>query len=93
MISVRAGRSICVLIPGSSKRFLSSSKDPNLLWGPPSLIYSGYNGLFTPQVKRPDRGADHSLPSSAGLRMTEIVRPLFFFFLRPFQFALAFPYN
>ena len=32
-------------------------------WGPPSLLYNGY--WVFPGVKRPGRGADHPLPSSA----------------------------
>jgi hypothetical protein len=40
--------------------FLSSPRRPDRLWGPPSLLSNGYQG-----VKRQGREADHSLPSSA----------------------------
>jgi hypothetical protein len=33
-------------IPGRGKRFFSSSQRPDLLWCPPSLLSSGYHGLF-----------------------------------------------
>ena len=33
-------------IPGSSYRFFSSAKHPDLLWGPPSLLFSQCQGLF-----------------------------------------------
>jgi len=34
-------------IPGKGKRFFSSSKHPDQLWGPPSLLFSGYQGSFS----------------------------------------------
>jgi hypothetical protein len=33
-------------IPGRSNRFSSSTKHPDRLWGPPSLLMIGYHGLF-----------------------------------------------
>jgi hypothetical protein len=36
--------------------------------GPFLLLYKGYRGRF-PGVKRSERGIDHLLPSSAGIRM------------------------
>ena len=43
--------------------FFSSAKRPYLLWGTPSLL------LNVPVVKRPEREADHSPPSSATFRI------------------------
>ena len=37
---------------------------PDRPWGPTSLLYNGYRVSFL-GVKRPGRGADHPLPSSA----------------------------
>jgi hypothetical protein len=37
---------------------------------PPSLISNGYRGLFSPEVKRPGREADLSLPTSAEIKKT-----------------------
>jgi hypothetical protein len=34
------------LIPGRCKRFFSFPQHPDQLWGPPSLLSSGYWGLF-----------------------------------------------
>jgi hypothetical protein len=34
------------LIPRRGKRFFSSPQCPDWLWGPPSLLYNGYQGLF-----------------------------------------------
>jgi hypothetical protein len=42
---------------------LSSLSRPERLWGPPSLLSTGYLGL-----KRPGREADHSPPSSAEVK-------------------------
>jgi hypothetical protein len=41
---------------------------PELLWGPPSLLPNGYQGLFPWGVKRPGREADHLPPSSAEVK-------------------------
>jgi hypothetical protein len=41
------------LLEGS--RIFTSSRRPERLWGPPSLLYNGYPG-----VKRPGREADYS---------------------------------
>jgi len=38
---------------------------PDRLWGPPSLLYSGYRGSFPGAKARPGRDTDHSPPSSA----------------------------
>ena len=37
---------------------------PDRSWGPPSLLYSGYQ-VFPGGKVRPGQAADHSLPSSA----------------------------
>jgi hypothetical protein len=46
--------------PGGGEIFCTGPDRP---WGPPSLLYNG-TGSF-PGVKRPERDADHSPPSSA----------------------------
>jgi len=38
---------------------------PDLLRGPPSLLSSRYRGAFSPEVKRPEREAEHSPSSSS----------------------------
>jgi hypothetical protein len=41
---------------------------PECLWVPPSLLSSGYPGLFPLGVKRPGCEANHSPPSSAEVK-------------------------
>ena len=43
------------------------SNHPERPWGPPSLLYIVYRVSF-PRVKRPGRGVDHRLPSSAEVK-------------------------
>jgi hypothetical protein len=62
---LRAGRlGLLGSIPGGAWKFFSSPPYPERLWGLPSLLSSGYQGLSL-RVKRPGREADHSPPSSA----------------------------
>ena len=42
------------------------SARPDRPWGPPSLLYNGYE-VFPGSKVRPGRGADHSPPSSAAV--------------------------
>jgi hypothetical protein len=56
-----------VLISGGDWKFFSSPPRPERLWGPPSLLSNGYQGLSL-GIKRPGREADHSPPSSAEVK-------------------------
>jgi hypothetical protein len=47
--------------------FSFSPERPDRLWGPLSLLFSGYRGSLS-RVKRPWREVDHSRPSSAEVR-------------------------
>jgi hypothetical protein len=56
------GRGVGVRDPVGSRIF-SSPRRPDRLWGPPSLLSNGYQG-----VKRTGREADHSPPTSAEVK-------------------------
>ena len=60
---LRAGRS-ADRIPFGGEIFHARPDRP---WGPPSLLYKEYRVSF-PGVKRPRRGVDHPLPSSADFK-------------------------
>jgi hypothetical protein len=53
--------------PGRGKRFSFPDNRSERLWGPPSLLFNWYRGSFL-GVTRPERKADHSLPSGAEVR-------------------------
>jgi hypothetical protein len=55
-------------IPGGGWEYFSSPPRPERPWSPPSLLSSEYQGLFPGGVKRLKREADHSPPSSAGVK-------------------------
>jgi hypothetical protein len=55
-------------IPGGNKGFFSSTKHPDRLRGPPSLISNGYQGCFPLGVKWMGREADRSPPASAKVK-------------------------
>jgi hypothetical protein len=51
------------------ERFFFSPRRPDWFWGPPSLLYNGYQGLFPREgVKRAGREADHSPRTSAEVK-------------------------
>jgi len=47
--------------PSKGKRFMSSPKCADWLWGPLTLLFNGYQGSF-PGVQWLGHDADHSLP-------------------------------
>jgi hypothetical protein len=49
-------------------RIFTSPCRPDGLWGPPNLLSNGYWGALSPGVKRQGREADHSPPTSAGVK-------------------------
>jgi hypothetical protein len=63
--------SIAILrsIPGGFWEFFSSPPRPERLRGPPSLLPNGYQVLFSRGAKRAGREADHSLPTSAEVKV------------------------
>jgi hypothetical protein len=66
--------------PGSipnNVRFFSSPQRPDRLWGPPSLLYSGYRDCLS-GLKRQGREAHHSSPSSTKVKKGGAILPLFY---------------
>jgi hypothetical protein len=55
-------------IPAGAAEFLSLSPHPDLLWGPPTCLYSAYHGDLSPGVKRPGHEVDHSPSPSAEIK-------------------------
>jgi hypothetical protein len=49
-------------------RIFSSPCHPHRLWSPPNLLSNGYRGAPSLGVKRTEREADHSLPTSAEVK-------------------------
>ena len=60
--------------------FFSSPKRTDRLWGPPTVVFNGYQGSF-PDVKRPECDVDHSPPSSVDVKKSCAIRllPLYTF--------------
>jgi hypothetical protein len=55
------------LNPGRGKRFFSSPNRADWLCGPPSILFSGYQGSFL-GLKRPGREVNHLPESSAKVK-------------------------
>jgi hypothetical protein len=64
-------RGFGVQVPVGSRIFTSPYR-PDRLWGPPNLLPDGYRELFPPWVKRPEREAVRSPPTSADVKRTWI---------------------
>jgi len=54
--------------PGRGWEFFSSPWHPDQIWGPPSLLSNGYQGIFHLGVKQPGSETDHSSPSSVNIK-------------------------
>jgi len=61
-------RAIDVRSPAEEGGFFLKYFYPDRLWSPPSLLYNGYRGPFPGNKARPRLDADHSPPSSAGVK-------------------------
>ena len=60
------GRGVKIRLP-KGLRMLFISKAHRYIWGPPSLLYNGYQVSF-PVVERPRCGVDHPTPSSCEVK-------------------------
>ena len=64
LISLATGWAVRGSNPGAADIFRTG---PNRPWGPPSLLYNGYQVSF-PGVERPGRGVNHPPTSSADVK-------------------------
>jgi hypothetical protein len=72
------GWMVWVLNPSSGKRFFCSLECPGWLWGPPSLLFSGYRVSFL-GVEQLGCGIDRSPPPSAEFKYKWWCIPLYAF--------------
>jgi hypothetical protein len=74
-VGVATGWTAGLRIPAGVK-ISSAAQRPNLLWGPPSLLFNGYRRLFPRGINRPGREADHLPPSCAEVKNGGAIPPL-----------------
>jgi hypothetical protein len=65
-------RAIEVRSPAEAQEFFLQSLCLDRLWGPPSLLYNGYQDSVPRGKAWPGRDADHSPPSSAEVENKEL---------------------
>jgi len=64
---LRTGLSMVRIPIGVGDFSLLFVKRPYRPWDPPSLLFNGHQGSF-PEIKRPGREVNHSLPPSAKVK-------------------------
>jgi hypothetical protein len=69
---VTTGWTVEVPLPEGA-RFFSSPRRPDRFWGPHQPLIHWISGVLTPRVKRLEREADHSPPTSAKVKNTFFV--------------------
>jgi hypothetical protein len=55
-------------IPGKGKKLFCTTQAPHRLWGPPSVLFSGFRGAVSLRVTQQGREIDHSPQSSAEVK-------------------------
>jgi hypothetical protein len=63
-------------IPAKGNRFVYTPQRPDQPWGPPSLLFNGYEGALSQREMRPCHETDHSAPSIADVKKSGATPPL-----------------